>query len=67
MELDENVYEKNNDYINESIYILHFNNKNNISVSYGIIKGLNEFEINIYLIKLNFQKIRLFLIYQVIK
>ena len=45
LELDENVYEKNNDYINESIYILHFNNKNNISVSYGIIKGLNEFEI----------------------
>ena len=46
IELDDKLYEKESEiyYLNESIYIIQ-NNKNEISVSYGIIKEINKNEI----------------------
>ena len=43
IELDDKLYEKESEiyYLNESIYIIQ-NNKNEISVSYGIIKEINK-------------------------
>ena len=42
IELDDNLYENDSkiNYYNKSLYIINYNDKNNISVSYGIIKDI---------------------------
>ena len=46
IEIDDNIFNKEieNDYYKKPIYIIQ-NNKKNISVSFGIIKGLNKITI----------------------
>jgi len=43
LELDENIIENGSNipYLNESIYILQYPGNNTVSVSYGILKGVN--------------------------
>jgi len=47
IEIDNKLLEKENEiyYYNESIYIIQYNNNDNILISYGIIKGINNNEI----------------------
>ena len=46
VDIDENTYKTETDlFLNESIYILHYNNKNDIQVSFGTINNLNKSEI----------------------
>ena len=42
LEIDENIFknELELNYLNESIYIIQYDNKKNISISFGIIKGI---------------------------
>ena len=48
LEIDENVIDdKNKLFDGESIYILHYNENKNISVSYSILKNLNDDDNNI--------------------
>ena len=48
-EIDDNLYKKDNEndinYYKESIYIMNYDIKNNILVSYGLINDINESEI----------------------
>ena len=47
LELDDSLYEKAPEfsYNKEPIYILHYGNKNNITVSYGIMKYINKYKL----------------------
>ena len=54
LELDDYLYEKESEmyYDKESIYIINYNNKNNASISYGILDDIDDSEIT-YLSNLN--------------
>ena len=54
IEIDDNLYQKDSklNFNNETIYNIIYNNENDISVSYGVIKEINKSEI-IYLSNLN--------------
>ena len=47
LDIDDNIYKKEieNYYNKESIYIINYNNKNEISVAYSIINNINNYEI----------------------
>ena len=48
LEIDEKIYFPNSNdcYIKESVYIIQYQKNHNVLVSYGIIKELNEYDIN---------------------
>ncbi len=49
MELDKEIFKETTNIFDESIYILHYpkyGNEQKVAVSYGILKGINEFNIN---------------------
>ena len=54
LDIDDNLYQKNSElnFNNETIYNIIYNNENDISVSYGVIKEINISEI-VYLSNLN--------------
>ena len=54
LEIDDNLYQNDSElnFNNETIYNIIYNNENDISVSYGVIKEINKSEI-IYLSNLN--------------
>ena len=45
LEIDDSLYEKNSYYYEESIYIIHYDNQNEMFVSYGILNDIKEEEL----------------------
>ena len=45
IEIDDKLFEEEMYYINESIYIIHYNDINDILISYGVLKEINKDEL----------------------